>query len=75
MGGTAMANYANVCDKEAIVAPTMEKFGKVDILINNAGILRDRSFLRISPDDWQSILDVHLTRAKIIEVKMIDFIL
>lgn len=61
MGGTAMANYANVCDTEAIVAPTIEKFGKVDILINNAGILRDRSFLRISPDDWQSILDVHLT--------------
>merc|ERR1711962_90190 len=60
-GGVAVANYANVCDTSAIIDPTMDKFGKIDILINNAGILRDRSMLRISPDDWQAILDVHLT--------------
>ena len=36
---------------------------KVDIVINNAGILRDRSILRIAPEDWQSIIDVHMTGA------------
>ena len=60
-GGKALANYANVCNTDEILKPVLDEFGKVDILINNAGILRDRSFLRISPDDWQSILDVHLT--------------
>ena len=45
------------------MGPALDQFGKIDILINNAGILRDRSILRISPDDWQSIIDIHLTSA------------
>jgi len=60
-GGNAMANYANVCNTDDVLGPVMEEYGKLDILINNAGILRDRSFLRISDDDWQAIMDVHLT--------------
>jgi len=62
-GGNAVANYASVMDTAAVLDPVLNEFGKIDILINNAGILRDRSILRISPEDWQSILDIHLTAA------------
>ena len=62
-GGNALANYASVADTDAVLGPALDQFGKIDILINNAGILRDRSLLRISPDDWQSIIDIHLTSA------------
>ena len=46
-----------------IVKTAVDSFGKIDIVVNNAGILRDRSILRISPDDWQAIMDVHMTGA------------
>ena len=41
-GGKAVANYASVADTDAVLDPVLDEFGKVDILINNAGILRDR---------------------------------
>lgn len=47
-GGVAVANYDSVTDGEKIIQTAMEAFGRVDILINNAGILRDKSFARIS---------------------------
>lgn len=47
-GGIAVANYDSVTDGEKIIQTAMENFGRVDILINNAGILRDKSFARIS---------------------------
>lgn len=47
-GGTATANYDSVTDGEKIIQTAMEVYGRVDILINNAGILRDKSFARIS---------------------------
>ncbi len=53
-GGEAIANGANVADfeqVEAMVQQTMEQWGRVDILINNAGILRDKSFLKMTPED------------------------
>lgn len=62
-GGTAFANGANVTKEnevEAMVAETIERFGKVDILVNNAGILRDKSFAKMSMDDFRLVLDVHL---------------
>jgi NAD(P)-dependent dehydrogenase (short-subunit alcohol dehydrogenase family) len=62
-GGEALANYADVADREAaarIVAETMAHFGRVDILINNAGILRDKSFLKMTLDDFEEVLRVHL---------------
>lgn len=47
-GGIATANYDSVTDGEKIIQTAMEAYGRVDILINNAGILRDKSFARIS---------------------------
>jgi NAD(P)-dependent dehydrogenase (short-subunit alcohol dehydrogenase family) len=62
-GGTAMANGASVTDLaqvEAMVAGAKEEWGRVDILINNAGILRDKSFAKMSMDDFRAVVDVHL---------------
>ncbi|WP_298917315.1 SDR family NAD(P)-dependent oxidoreductase [uncultured Algimonas sp.] len=63
MGGEAIANGANVTKQdevEAMVAETIDRFGKVDILVNNAGILRDKSFSKMTMDDWKLVVDVHL---------------
>jgi NAD(P)-dependent dehydrogenase (short-subunit alcohol dehydrogenase family) len=63
-GGEAVASYDGVDTAEgaaAIVATAKEAFGKVDIIINNAGILRDVSFKKMSQDDWDKVLQVHLT--------------
>ena len=49
-GGKATANYNSVTDGVEIVKTAVDTYGKVDIVINNAGILRDRSLLRISPE-------------------------
>ncbi|KAJ2526190.1 hypothetical protein IWW43_006477, partial [Coemansia sp. RSA 1935] len=62
-GGTAVADYHNVLDGDKIVATAMEAFGRVDIVINNAGILRDRAFKSMSDKDWDDVLDVHLQGA------------
>ena len=62
-GGEAVANGDSVCDRagaERIVEQAMDCFGSVDILINNAGILRDKTFLKMSLDDFVEVVDVHL---------------
>lgn len=62
-GGEAMANGANVAKQEdvkAMVQATMEKWGRVDILINNAGILRDKSFGKMEWSDFEAVINVHL---------------
>jgi len=62
-GGTAVANYDSVATPEggqAIVQTALDNFGKVDIVINNAGILRDRSFAKLEPQDLEAVIDVHL---------------
>ncbi len=65
-GGTAVANYDSVATPEggeAIIQTAVDNFGKVDILINNAGILRDKSFLKLEPEHLEAVLDVHLKGA------------
>ncbi|KAI7874849.1 NAD(P)-binding protein [Lichtheimia hyalospora FSU 10163] len=59
-GGKAVANYDSVTDGHKIVDTAMKAFGRVDILINNAGILRDKSFARMTDQDWDLIMAVHV---------------
>jgi len=66
LGGEAVANYDNVATPpggENIVKTALDAFGGVDILINNAGILRDKSFSKMEPENWHTVLDVHLNGA------------
>ncbi|XP_059060804.1 peroxisomal multifunctional enzyme type 2 isoform X2 [Achroia grisella] len=59
-GGIAVADYNNVIEGDKIIKTALDNFGRVDILINNAGILRDRSFQKMSDQDWDLIQAVHL---------------
>ncbi len=59
-GGEAAANYDSVVDGDKIVQTAMDSFGRIDIVINNAGILRDSSFAKMSEDDWDIIYQVHV---------------
>ncbi|XP_024132163.1 peroxisomal multifunctional enzyme type 2 [Oryzias melastigma] len=59
-GGKAVANYDSVEDGEKLIQSALDAFGRIDIVVNNAGILRDRSFVRTSDLDWDLIQRVHL---------------
>lgn len=66
LGGEAVANYDTVTTSqggENIIRAALDAFGRVDILINNAGILRDKTFLKLEPENWQAVLAVHLDGA------------
>jgi NAD(P)-dependent dehydrogenase (short-subunit alcohol dehydrogenase family) len=63
LGGEAIANGSSVTDDAGVkrmIDDTMEKFGRIDILIANAGILRDKSFSKMTMEDIQLVVDVHL---------------
>ncbi|MEM9171791.1 MAG: SDR family oxidoreductase [Pseudomonadota bacterium] len=62
-GGVAMANGASVTDAvqvEAMVQQAMDAWGRVDVLVNNAGILRDKTFIKMELSDFGAVVDVHL---------------
>ncbi len=62
-GGEAIANYSSITDNNAgdeIVKTALDNFGTIDILINNAGALRDRSFHKTPEEDWSAIYEVNL---------------
>ena len=62
-GGEAIANGSSVTDKAGVkklVEDTMAAFGRIDILVNNAGVLRDKSFGKMTLDDFEFVVDVHL---------------
>lgn len=62
-GGEAVANYDTVATREGadgILWTALSKYGRVDVLVNNAGILRDKSLLKMSEAEWNLVQDVHL---------------
>ena len=66
MGGDALANGGSVSDRagaQSMVDDAMNAWGRVDVLINNAGILRDKSFSKITLDDFDMVINVHLLGA------------
>ena len=62
-GGTATANYDSVEDGDRIIKTAIDSFGRIDVLINNAGILRDVSFQKMTKEDWDLIFRVHVNGA------------
>ncbi|QAA92677.1 SDR family NAD(P)-dependent oxidoreductase [Pollutimonas thiosulfatoxidans] len=65
-GAQALAVMGDVShpeDMQRMAAQAIQAFGRIDILVNNAGVLRDRSFAKMSLDDWRLVLDVHLMGA------------
>ncbi|MCB2060964.1 MAG: SDR family NAD(P)-dependent oxidoreductase [Novosphingobium sp.] len=66
VGGSAFANLASVTDPagaESIVADAVREFGRIDAVVNNAGILRDAIWHKLSHEDWRAVIDVHLNGA------------
>ncbi|HEY4410059.1 MAG TPA: SDR family oxidoreductase [Acidimicrobiia bacterium] len=66
LGGAAVADGSSVATQEgaeAMVKTALDAFGRLDIVINNAGILRDKSFANLTPDLWDPVIAVHLTGA------------
>jgi 3-hydroxyacyl-CoA dehydrogenase/3a,7a,12a-trihydroxy-5b-cholest-24-enoyl-CoA hydratase len=62
-GGDAVANPDSVTDGDKIIQCALDNFGRVDIVVNNAGILRDRSFHKMADEDWDLVYQVHLRGA------------
>ena len=63
MGGDAISNGSSVTDKAGVkklVDDAMSAYGRIDILVNNAGVLRDKSFAKVTLDDFEFVVDVHM---------------
>ena len=63
-GGEAIAfqaDVSNATEVDDMIKASMEKFGRIDVLVNNAGITRDTLLLRMKPEDWQAVIDLNLT--------------
>jgi NAD(P)-dependent dehydrogenase (short-subunit alcohol dehydrogenase family) len=68
VGGQALSVAASVTDEDgvaAMVEQVLDRWGRIDILVNNAGILRDKSFAKMTIDDFRLVVDVHLIGAAI----------
>lgn len=66
LGSSAEAFKFDVTNKEAVdsgVAQVVEKYGKIDVLVNNAGITRDGLFMRMSPENWEAVINTNLNSA------------
>jgi NAD(P)-dependent dehydrogenase (short-subunit alcohol dehydrogenase family) len=62
-GGTAVAvigDCSEVADAEKLVSTAVDEFGRLDALVNNAGILRDRTLVKMTPEEWDAVIKVHL---------------
>ena len=64
VGGEAIAARADVSQSEQVdnlIKTTLDKFGRIDVLVNNAGITKDTLLLRMKPEQWQAVIDLNLT--------------
>lgn len=69
VGGEALPAVCSVTDREAVAAmieTTVDQWGSIDIVVNNAGILRDRTFAKMDLDDFEAVIDVHLMGSVIV---------
>ena len=62
-GGTAVASHDSVTDGEKIVQAALDSFGRIDVVVNNAGILRDKTFHKMEDADWDLVYKVHVEGA------------
>lgn len=62
-GGEAVANFNSVEDGDAIVQTALDEYKRIDIVVNNAGILRDKSFQKMTDEDWDLVYRVHVKGA------------
>jgi NAD(P)-dependent dehydrogenase (short-subunit alcohol dehydrogenase family) len=62
-GGEAVANHDSVTDGQRIVEQALDSFGRVDVVVNNAGILRDKTFHKMEDADWDLVYKVHVEGA------------
>jgi NAD(P)-dependent dehydrogenase (short-subunit alcohol dehydrogenase family) len=62
-GGEALANHDSVTDGDKIVQHALDTFGRVDVVVNNAGILRDKTFHKMEDADWEQVYRVHVEGA------------
>lgn len=62
-GGKAVANYDSVENGDRIIDTAIQNFGRIDVLLNNAGILRDVSFKNMTDQDWDLVIKVHVKGA------------
>ncbi|MEK1941422.1 MAG: SDR family oxidoreductase [Pseudomonas sp.] len=62
-GGTAVANHDSVTDGDKIVQNALDAFGRIDVVVNNAGILRDKTFHKMEDADWDLVYQVHVAGA------------
>jgi NAD(P)-dependent dehydrogenase (short-subunit alcohol dehydrogenase family) len=62
-GGEAVANHDSVTDGDKIVQNALDTYGRVDVVVNNAGILRDKSFAKMEDTDWELVYRVHVEGA------------
>ena len=63
LGGEAVANHDSVTDGGKIVQNALDAFGRIDVVVNNAGILRDKSFVKMEDADWDLVYKVHVEGA------------
>jgi len=62
-GGEAVANYDSVAEGDKVVQTALDRYGRIDVIVNNAGILRDTSFHKMQDKDWDLIYEVHVKGA------------
>lgn len=60
LGGKAIGNKASAEDGDAVVKSAIDAFGRIDIIVNNAGILRDKAFTNMDDNLWNAVMNVHL---------------